>query len=228
MMMQTMGVAAMTLTVAAGCAPRDPVGLWQDRLSAHLGAKAGGSPVALRDLTELRSPRAQRPGQIVFGAIDIPGPGLPFFARVHDAQGVFVGEARDGDAEWYVFAVGLTARHPSGKVTLEEVRIAAFRATDRAFVWRTAEDNRRETDRYADFRWSIAGDARGRQWGDRLPVSADGAFPGVYDDFRLRVEPQGMVTIRESQSGAEWRLALRDRDRHSDTPPDYRRVSASR
>ncbi len=201
-------VAFSAAALAGGCAPRDPVGVWRDQLGSHLRTHAGGSPAGLRDLPALRNPRAMRTGQIVFGAVDIPGPGLPLFARVHDVQGVLVGEVRDGGREWYVFVTGLTARHPSGKVTLEEVRLAAFRTIGTTLEWRVGEDDRRESNRYGDYRWSVQAAPRGRQWGDRLPVAAEGAFPGDYDDFQLRILRPGVVVVREAHSGAEWQLAL--------------------
>jgi len=191
-------VAAVCGAGLGGCATRQPHEAWRSAVAQYI-SRRGGDPSALRELHEVRSPRAARKAPLVIGTLDVP------VARGgwRDVQGVLAGVVRDEERRWYVFAVGITALAQGRGERVTDVRAMACSREGDRLVWRSGPADRHALAQYVEAR-------RGADEGHS-------AFPGPLDRFGLEVEGHE-ITVREGSSGASWKLNLRHDDDDEERP----------
>jgi len=195
------GLSLLAFT-AMGCAARSPIAVWQDRLSHYIAQQGNGDPSVLRDLVDLRSRRSPRPARIVFGELDVPGPGVPPFVTWRDVNGVLLGQQKVGSHDWCFFLVATVKRQPGSIGKCEDVRLVGFTVDEGRLHWQVAEKQPGAVARYL----SGSPDTTA---GTSLSQPGHAIFPRPTDAYQLAFAGP-VVTAREERSGAEWRLRLPD------------------
>ncbi|MBU0718114.1 MAG: hypothetical protein KJ749_07700 [Planctomycetes bacterium] len=187
---------------AMGCAARSPIAVWQDRLSHYLAQQGNGDPSVLRDLVDLRSRRSPRPARIVFGELDVPGPGVPPFVSWRDVNGVLLGQQKVGSSDWCFFLVATVKRQTGSIGECEDVRLVGFTIDQGKLHWQVSKKQPEAVARYVSGSPDTAA-------GTSLNQPGHTAFPRPADAYQLAFAGP-VVTAREERSGAEWRLRLPD------------------
>lgn len=187
----------MAPLLALSCASPDPLAAWRDRVTTYIGDQGRGDPSILRELADANARSAHRPARHCIGALGGTDVRLP---RSKDILGVLVGQHETEDRKWYVFLVGTMIHRGEERVTIRDVRAAAFAWENGKLLWRVGAHEPQTLDRYLRARIAESGMSRRRA---RAALS----FPGLFDDFRLEGEGRD-IAIRETGSGASWRLSL--------------------
>lgn len=188
---------AMLMAGFAGCAAKDPFMAWREGVTRYVETQGHGSISALRDTTDLRSPRSYRPAQITIGQLDVPAAGSSLFAEPRDVRGVLLGVRQVEGRYWFLFLVGVMNRqgeHPR----IEDVRLVGLSVDGRGQRWLMTQADPAALDRYLS---SLAG--------GRTPHPAQHhlLFPRFEDVFHLEVTGP-VVTATETRSGACWKLPI--------------------
>jgi hypothetical protein len=162
--------------------------IWQGHVQGYVTDEGNGDMNTLRDV------------QIAAGR-----PGFRAFSndRTEDSTdfaGVLVGVAPEGSRLWYVYVVGEVAEQQVGSI-----RLAAVSQVNGQFQWRTGSDDPAASAAYRAHREKAWRDKHGTA---AIPQAALN-FPAAEDQFTLQVSG-GTVTVRETASGAQWKLSLTD------------------
>lgn len=181
-------VASLAVSVLGGCRTSDPIGAWQQKLTDYVVGEGNGDPGSLRNAAQLRSSQSLRPAQIRFAATGISGGGI--FAPDLDVQGILVGRTADLDPPFDVFLVGVNRRRSSGEWEVLDIRPVAFHVRGEQLDWLVGPSQDRSLERY--------------RAAARTPNC--NAFPRLDDAFQLET-PGSEFVIRDSKSGAVWRLS---------------------
>ena len=194
----------LIVAAASGCAAKNPIVVWQERLAEYVKEKGNGDPNVLRDTVDLHSRRSPRPGRITFTALGIAGPGVFPFTATFDAQGVLVGLGDVGSRHWFLFLVGIVKQYPRVSAGLEDVRLLAFTADRAGLHCRVGGPDQGALARY------VAA-VRKRECSSAVRASGP-VFPSPADLFQLKIVDQTAL-VTESQSGATWKLQLGNQER---------------
>jgi hypothetical protein len=192
----------------SACAARDPLADWQVRLAEYVDHQ-GGDPAALRNLADVRSRRAPRPGPIVFRTMDAGGSKLTPFRVPHDVHGVFLGISSIGGRPWCFFATATVRRSSKAAASVDDVRLTAFTADDFGFHWCVGPANPDSLARYKN--------ANAAQDNDPLDAANAGTFPRLLDSFQLNILGE-TVFADEKNSGASWTMIVPTLPRGGDKP----------
>lgn len=161
---------------------------WQGHVQAYVADQGNGDMNALREVLVA-------PGQPGFRSYSNDRP-----EDSKDIVGVLVGAYPHADRIWYVYLVGEV-----NKEQVTTIRLAAVSFADGQFAWRHGDDENDATAAYRRHREQAWRAAHGS--GEIPPVALN--FPGVADQFTMQAAGDAL-TVRESESGAQWTLDLVD------------------
>ena len=181
----------------AGCAAKDPFMAWQEGVTRYVETQGHGSISALRDTTDLRSPRSHRPAQLTIGELDVPVAGSGLFSEPRDVRGVLLGIRRVDQHDWFFFLLGVINRqgeHPR----IEDIRLVGLSTQGKGLHWSMTGADPAPLARYVS---SLTGTETPH------PAQHHLLFPRFEDIFRLDVTGS-IVTATETLSGACWKLVI--------------------
>ncbi len=179
------------------CTSPDPLAAWRDRVTIYIGDQGRGDPTVLRELVDSNARSAHRPARLCIGALGGTDTRLP---RSKDILGVLVGQYKTADRNWYVFLVGTMVHRGEERVSIRDLRAAAFSWDRSRLYWQIGTDEPQAVKRYLQARTEESGLSPRRA---RSAMS----FPGLFDVYQL--EGHGYdVNVRETRSGATWKLRL--------------------
>lgn len=196
--------AALGLWIGAltGCASRDPIASWQNRVTRFVAKEGNGDPNVLRDAAQWRSRTSLRPGRITFGRFDVGSSGDRPTVGTRDVQGILLGQTQVDSRQWYVFLLGVVDRSKGAKPGLDELHLAAMCVNGDDLLWRIAEPDQSALDKYL----AVVEPKRVHPTTGKL---ARAKFPSPFDAFQL-TQSNGVAVATEETSKAQWRLDLRN------------------
>lgn len=194
---RTHRLLAFVPLLVLSCTSPDPLAAWRDRVTTYIGEQGRGDPSILRELVDANARSAHRPARLCIGALGGTDIRLP---RSKDTLGVLVGQHETENRKWYVFLVGIMVHRGEERVAIRDLRAAAFTWDNGRLYWRIGAHEPQTMDRYLRARIEESGLSRRR-------ARAAMSFPGLFDVFRLEGN-ESEVGIRETRSGATWRLSL--------------------
>ncbi|MEK6674784.1 MAG: hypothetical protein AABZ47_03920 [Planctomycetota bacterium] len=185
-------LSLLVISHTIGCATRDPIFVWQDRVTQYIAVHGHGDPGVLRETVDMKARSSPRPSLLTFGELDIAGPGLPPFIKTWDAQGVLVGLHKIEKERWFFFLVGTLKRTPRSQAGIDDIRLVVFKSREDKLDWLVAPPNPEALTLYQATHLTEC-------------LGRGAIFPGSADSFEFFVSG-ATVTAKEKSSGAVWQL----------------------
>ncbi len=168
-----------------GCQQHVSLDTWKQSVEHYVWDQGNGDPTVLRDLPT----QGQWKGFAVISENNADSS--------TDINGLLLGHRQIGQSPYFIFLLGVVEHQQ-----LNDIRLAALRASPSGFKWTITEKNQQAFDAYHHFHDSA--------WRSLYPGRSTGpwahtGFPCEGDDFKLSISGQ-RITATHAQSSANWSL----------------------